>query len=57
MKIKCARCGKEINEKKHLLQLFTYLGDCSKRMDICSDCFAKLNSWLNEFKKGEMGND
>ena len=47
MKSICARCGKEIPEKKHLLQAITYLGASSKRFEVCSDCYSLFIKWLD----------
>lgn len=48
MEIKCARCGKKLNEKHYLIQTIVYLGNQSPRRDICSECYNAFIDFMED---------
>lgn len=53
MEIKCIRCGKKIQEQKHLIQVVEYLGQSEPRHPICEGCYAAFWGWLKEIPHNE----
>jgi hypothetical protein len=46
MEVNCARCGKKLEETKYLIQASIYVGDTSKRLPLCNECYSEFATWF-----------
>lgn len=54
---KCDRCGKYMDSTMHMFK-FTYFvlkgnRTGSPHLDLCRECMAELNDWMDEKQEGE----